>query len=158
VHISKKLQNILISGVLLLAAFLVAGTLYVYFTDRTIKAAPEQLAVAPSYASLPPPTPPGLNAQEGVAVETLTSPVARGTEASINAETNAGSTCSIEVSYNGVRNTSTDLAPKVANSYGNVNWNWTIGGTAPVGNWPIKVMCTYNGRTGLVDDTIQITE
>ena len=101
---------------------------------------------------------PGSNSPEGVAIESLTSPVNAGSNASASVITNAGSMCAIEVNYDGVQSSDSGLTSKLANSYGNVVWSWTVGNSVPIGNWPVKITCTYNGRSAVVDGSIQITK
>ena len=143
----------------MLLLFVVAGTAYVYITDREGPPAPvKSTAVSTEASPLPPPKKPAANAPEGVSVVSLLSPVPAGSNTSMAVSTNASSTCTVSVSYNGVKSTDSGLAPQIANAYGSAQWTWTVDPSAPAGSWPIVVTCTYNGRTGVVDTSIQVTK
>lgn len=159
-RVPKTVRKTAISVVILLVLFVVAGMAYVLITDRSSakpvsKAAPANTA---SPTALPKPTQPAPNAAEGVAVETVTSPVAAGSNASISISTNAGSVCTILVTYNGVPSTDSGLAAKAPDPYGGVTWTWTVGNSVPPGTWPIKVTCTYHGRSGVALSNMQVTK
>jgi len=158
---AKTIRKIVIAVIVLAVLFVIAGVAYVLIADQS---APKP-AAKPAHAStdtqpsaLPKPVQPGPNAQEGVAIEAVTTPVAAGANSSVAISTNAGSTCTITVTYSGVPSTDSGLAPKTADPYGNVTWAWTVGSTVPVGTWPIKVTCVYHGRTGVVLDDLQVTK
>jgi hypothetical protein len=88
----------------------------------------------------------------------VTSPIAAGSNSSITVRTNAGSTCAVTVSYNGAPSTDSGLTPKTADAYGNVTWTWTVNSSVPAGSWPVKVTCTYHGRSGVVISNFQVTK
>ncbi|HEY5152727.1 MAG TPA: hypothetical protein VII55_02010 [Candidatus Saccharimonadales bacterium] len=158
-RIPKTVRNTIISIFLLLLLFIGAGIAYVLIADRsTPKAVPVAAVAKPDTDSTPKPTPPSANAPEGVSVESVTSPVAAATNSSITARTNAGSTCTIVVSYNGGQSTDSGLTSRTADAYGNVTWTWTVGSAVPAGTWPINVTCTYHGRSGVVQSSYQVTK
>jgi hypothetical protein len=137
-----------------------AGVAYVYISGRseTKNQASEAPATTQDSSPLPKPVPPGPNAPEGVAVAALTSPVKIGSNASLTVLTNAGSKCSLTVTYNGTLSTDSGLVPKTADAYGNVSWTWTITSSVPAGSWPIKVTCVYNGRSAVVQADQVVTK
>lgn len=137
---------------------LIAGTAYVYYSDRNVKPKPLKSATAQQVQPLPPPAAPGVNNAEGVSVQSVSSPVTLGADASISILTNAGSKCDISVSSNGVQIKTPALNPAIANAYGSVSWTWPIANTAAVGNWPISVTCYYHNRSGVVDSSLQVTK
>lgn len=157
--ISKTIHRTFLSVVTLVILCIVSGVIYVYFTDSD-----EKLIITPPQASnvdsssFPAATPPGANSPEGAAIASVTSPVNAGSNASIYVITNAGSTCTIAVSYNGVLSDDSGLIAKTSNAYGSVSWTWTVGSTVPIGNWPIKVVCTYHGRSAVVTSSLQVTK
>lgn len=137
----------------------VAGTLYVLIGDRTaVKQAPAKVVQVSSEPSAIKPVQPAPNAAEGASIESVTSPVAAGSNVSLAARTNPHSTCTISVSYNGVASTDSGLVSKPSDPYGGVTWTWTVGSSVPAGNWPIKVTCVYNGRSAVVDGSVQVTK
>ena len=157
-RIPRTLRRTIITMVALLLLFIISGVAYVLISDReNAKSAPATVPPA-EVLPLPKPTPPGINAPEGAAVETLTSPVSAGSNSSITIATNAGSACTISVSYNNVPSTDSGLAPKTADVYGNVNWTWTVDSSAPVGTWPVKVTCVYHGRSGVVIGNLEVAK
>lgn len=160
VRIPRVIRRTIISVVVLVILFLAAGVAYVLIADGNVSHPPAATPKksADQEPSLPKPVAPAANAQEGVSVETVTSPVAAGSNAAITVSTNAGSKCSITVTYNGVKSTDSGLAPKTADAYGTVNWTWTVGGSVPAGNWPIEVTCVYNGRSGVSASSLQVTK
>jgi hypothetical protein len=152
-------RKILLSVVILIVLIMAAGTIYVLLADGKVKPRPVDVNTNnDDTPAIVKPVAPGANDAEGVSVETLTSPVAAGSNASLSASTDAGSNCNIVVSYNGVISTDSGLAPKNSDAYGTVSWTWTVASTVPVGTWPIKVTCAYHGRSGVVDDSIQVTK
>lgn len=155
---SKTARNTAISIVVLLVLFVGGGVGYTYFlgaqdTPPTAATAP----VVPTDAPIKP-VKPAANAPESAAVQTLTSPVSAGSNASISVKTNAGSKCTIAVVYGSVASTDSGLAAKVADEYGVVNWSWTVEDGAPLGTWPVKVTCVYNGKTGFVQGDLQVVK
>lgn len=156
--LKKTVRNSLISIVVLIALFLAAGTAYTLFLGQ---ANPKQTATpAPQPASTPTeikPTPPAPNAPVGVSVDSLLSPVSAGSNTSIAVKTTAGANCTISVVYNGVASTDSGLAPKTADAYGLDSWTWTVGATVPPGSWPVKVTCAYKGKSGVVQQNLQVT-
>ena len=152
----KTTHKIVLSALCLLVAMFIAGFLYVYFADQTVTA-PNLNKTTQRYMPLAPPPKPGANAQESISVESLDTPVAQGSNTSLIINTNAGSICTIVVTYNGVVSTDSGLSPKHADSYGNVTWSWTVPVTTPVGNWPIKVTCLYRGRAAVDVSELQVS-
>lgn len=148
-------HKIIFSTLTLLVLIFIFGFIYVYYSDQS----PSQVVAhktTQSYAPLPPPIKPGANAPEGVVVESLDTPVTPGSNTSMIINTNAGSLCSILVTYNGVVSKDSGLVNKQADSYGNVTWSWTVPSSTPVGDWPIKVTCTYHGRSGVDISNLQV--
>jgi len=143
----------------MMMVFAAAGTVYVFIIDRDSKnTSPAIYNVPAEQSPLPKAVAPSPNAPEGVAIETLVSPVAAGDNSTVSARTNAGSSCTISVTYNGIAATDSGLAPQKADAYGSIQWSWTIPSSTPPGNWPIKIICVYNGRSGVVDGSLQVTK
>ncbi len=140
--------------------FLIVGVAYVYYVDnQTPLPKATQTAKNPVEQEVIKPVQPSANAPEGVAVETLLSPVKAGENTSISVRSNAGSSCTIVVSYDGGRvSKDSGLLPKPADVYGFTTWTWTVEPNVPAGTYPIKVTCVYNGRTGLVIGNLEVTK
>lgn len=90
-----------------------------------------------------------------VEVSSLTSPVSRGSHASLAASTAPGAACQIEVGYASGPSQAAGLEPKNAGTSGSVSWTWTISSQTQPGTWPIAVMCSLGAMsattgTGLI--------
>lgn len=159
-RVPKTLKRIVITVIILIVLSIVGGVAYVYFTGNSTgkQETPQTVANTAESSPLPKPVAPGANAPEGVSINALTTPVGLGSNASITIATNAGSNCTIVVTYGGVKSTDSGLAPKKADAYGTVTWTWTIPANTPLGAAPVKVDCVYNGRTGVVIGTQVITK
>lgn len=140
--------------------FVIVGLVYVFVVGRD--SGKPQAAKPPAAQTTEPsilkPVKPAANAPEGVAVESLLSPVKAGENTSINIRTNAGSACTIAVTYNNLPAKDSGLAPKIANDYGFTDWTWTVDPAAPAGTWPVKVTCVYNGKSGVVIGNLEVTK
>lgn len=157
-RILKTGRNIGITVAVMLLLFGIAGVLYVLLAGG--EHASKKNAVPVASTSEPftaKPTPPAANAQEGVAIGSLTSPAPKGSNVALTARTNAGSNCTISAVYAGKPSYDSGLAPKKADDFGTVTWTWTIDSSVPVGKWPVTVTCTYNGRTGVMVGSLEVT-
>lgn len=151
-RIPKSVRNGLISTVVLLVILLGAGTAYTLYMDQKPVTATASDA-APTAAETNAPIvahKPTADAKEGAAIEALTSPVTPGSNASVSVRTQPTSKCSISVTYGKVASTDSGLTPKIAGDFGDATWSWTVVPTTPVGTWPVKIVCTYNGRSAVV--------
>jgi hypothetical protein len=150
-HTIRFFRNVLIAFFILVILAVAAGFIYTWYmgqhsivkdtavptktTAKTTNTEPVQLAP---------------NAKEGVSIQSLTTPVQPGANASIDIQTNRDSTCTITVVYNNVPSKDAGLSPKTADEYGLASWSWTVGSTVPVGKWPVTVTCVWNKKTALV--------
>jgi hypothetical protein len=105
-------------------------------TATTPTPTPEPPTIRPS--TTPPTTPPPPPALRFTSV---TSPVSRGATASAAVATNAGTSCSIVVTYKSGPSTAAGLSSRVADGAGAAGWSWTVGGNTTPGDWPIDVTC-----------------
>ncbi len=155
----KTARNIGISVVVLLVLAVGGGAAYTYFLgpENLQSAEPVAAPVSPS-SPLFTPSKPAANAKVGASVQTLTSPVAPGSNASISVKTNAGSKCTIVVIYDKAVSTDSGLAPKVADEYGTVSWTWTVEKTAALGKWPVKVTCVFNTQSAVVQGDLEVVK
>lgn len=90
------------------------------------------------------------NANVGVSVQMLSSPVQPGQNASISVRTNQLANCTIAVKYGEVLSTDSGLTKKTADDYGTVSWSWTVPATAPEGKAAVKVDCANKSKSGSV--------
>jgi hypothetical protein len=159
-RIPKAVKNTLIVFIVMIVLFGVVGVAYVYISGKNPYQPPKaEKTPAPAEAQpFPKPKKPSPNAKEGVAVESLISPVSRGSNTAITIKTNATSTCTIKVEYNGTASHDSGLKAKPTDDYGTVTWTWTVDKTAPIGTWPVTVTCVYNGRSGVVIGNLEVTK
>lgn len=94
----------------------------------------------------------------GVSVQSITSPVTPGSNASFTVKTNPEAMCSVEVVYNDVPVKDSGLVAKKADEYGIVEWTWTVAGNAPVGNWPVKATCANKKNSAVVENDLRIVK
>jgi hypothetical protein len=101
---------------------------------------------------------PAANAKVGASVQTITSPVAPGDNASITIKTTPTASCTITVVYNKIASKDSGLTQKVADDYGVVSWTWTVGGATPLGIWPATVTCVYGKNSAVVQGDLRVTK
>lgn len=154
----KSVKNGLLSIMILLVLALSSGSAYVYYIDQHNKPV-VSTAIADStlqfHSIIAIKQDP--NAPVGVAVETISSPIARGGEALASMKSYPDASCSIKVMYNNVASTESGLLTKVADDFGVVSWSWTIAQTDPIGSWPVDVTCSHHSKSGYAQGMILIT-
>lgn len=92
----------------------------------------------------------------GAVVQSITSPVIPGSNASIMVRTNPEAKCMISVIYDKTPVKDSGLVEKVADEYGLVEWTWTVDSTAPLGKWPVEVNCANKKNSAVVANDIQV--
>jgi len=158
IDLPRKARNISISAVSLLILLLVSGTIYTLVNDHSSdKVTSVSTPSATTSNQVIKPVQPAANVAEGVALEFITSPVTRGSQATIEVNTNALSSCSITVTYNNVPAVDPGLKTQAADAYGAVGWTWDVSQSAPIGTWPVKITCIYHGRSGVYQANLQVT-
>lgn len=146
----RSIRNTAIAIAVLLVLFICAGLVYTWYQGRT--PAVNTVTTSPTKTSTQTVqhVAPADNVQEGVSVQSLTSPVEPGDNASISVKTNPGSWCTITVEYNKVPSKDSGLIGKTADEYGTATWAWTVGPSTPVGKWPVTVTCLRNKLSAVV--------
>jgi hypothetical protein len=88
-------------------------------------------------------TPPKVSttAPVGVAIQSVTSPVSPGENASVSVRTNPEVECSIVVTYDDTAAVDSGLVKKKADEFGTASWAWTVAQGVPLGTWPVDVTC-----------------
>jgi len=150
-------HKIALGTLCLIILIFIVGMVYVYYSDQSSSQISSKTSSI-SYRPLPTPPPTNPNSQEGVSIDSISTPIQAGSNALISAQTNSGSVCTIMITQsqtNGVNIFS--LKPTKANIYGLAEWNWLVNKTTPIGIYPVKITCTFNKKVAVVDDTIQIT-
>ena len=98
--------------------------------------APEEEAEEP-----PPEEPPQEEQQPsyGITVVSLTSPISRGSQASITINTAPNTYCTIKVYYKSGPSSAQGLDPKNSDGSGNCTWSWKVGSRTTPGDWRIVI-------------------
>jgi hypothetical protein len=148
-RIFRFFRNVLIGFFVLLILVLVAGLVYTWYMGQHAVVKENTIPVKTSTKTTKP-VQLAPNAKEGAAVQSISSPIAPGSNASIFIKTNRDSKCSITAVYKKVPSKDSGLIPKIADEYGMVSWSWTVERTVPVGKWPVTVTCTWNKKTAVV--------
>ncbi len=157
-RVPKTLRKVVISILVMLFMFVAIGVGYVYFSGANSPEPVTSISIPKESSPLPKPVAPSPNAPVGVAVSSLTTPAKIGENSSLSVQTNAGSKCTVTVTYGGVASKDSGLGPVTANPYGTATWTWTVTGNTPLGIAPVKVTCVYNGRSAVVQDNQVITK
>jgi hypothetical protein len=154
----KTARNVAISAFALLFLLAGGGVAYTYFFGPNASQVVATPKVEAAAQSLPTPPKPADNAPEGVSIGSFTTPVKPGDNASMQVQTQPTSTCTIFITYSGVVATDSGLAAKTADDYGTAGWSWTVPANTPVGKWPVKVTCTYHGRSGVYQAELEVSK
>lgn len=141
----------------------VLGLAYVWYMGMTKPVQPAAVAQPLANKTITPAPVSDENAPVGVAIQTLTSPVAKGGNASISIKTRPQAACSIRVTYSVTPNQDQEskdggLIPKTADAYGVASWTWTVETSRPVGSWPVEVTCAYKAKWGYGKDMLQVID
>ena len=83
----------------------------------------------------------------------VSSPVARGNEATVSLTTTPGANCSIVVTYSSGPSNATGLEAKTADPTGTASWTWTVGTRTTPGDWPVAITC--DGETVQATFTVE---
>lgn len=154
----KKLRKISIRISISLAALLfvvlLAGAIYVYFNPGKEGNISQTPVLSQTFAPIKP-TQPSPDAPENASVQFVSSPVARGGEATLSIHTQPGSICTAKQLL-GNKSAMADLAKMQADEFGSLSWNWKIDPLAPKGNWSINVTCLFNKRSAVVIANMQV--
>jgi hypothetical protein len=112
-------------------------------------APPTATSVPASPTAAPPVQPTQASTVEalGIAVTALTSPMARGAEASLTIHTLPGAACSIVVNYKSGPSKIAGLGPQTADANGTVTWSWKVGTRTPPGTWRIVLTASAGGQS-----------
>lgn len=157
--IIRTARNVLLSAVVLLVLLGSAGLTYTWFigqnSDVSVEESLQTQAAATPAIGPPKPSP---KAPASAAIQALTTPVTPGDNAMVTVKTLQTAKCVISVEYDDVASTDSGLTPKVADDWGIVSWTWTVDASAPYGEWPVEVTCTYNKKTAVVKGYLEVAE
>lgn len=149
-----------VSGTVVLALLLLGGgAVYTYLNEP--EEMPEQQPPEDSQYYHEPSMEadePAEDADVGVSVQTLTSPVEPSSNATFEIRTLRGAECDIMVEYDDEESEDTGLIPRTADRYGMVSWTWTIEESVPEGEWPVEVTCSWNENSGMIRNHLEVVE
>jgi len=91
----------------------------------------------------------------GINVLSLTSPISRGSQASITINTAPNVLCTIAVYYKSGKSEAQGLEPKNSDGNGNCTWSWKVGSRTTPGDW--KIVITAEG-VGQIETYFTVTE
>ncbi len=74
-------------------------------------------------------------------IVSVTSPVSKGSNATVVASTSPGTACTITVYYKSGPSSASGLEPQTADASGQVSWTWKVSARTTSGNWRIVVNC-----------------
>ena len=152
----KTVRRTITSMVILLLLAVSAGALYTWYLGQQKSLAVVEDEPTPSRRVDIRPVHQDPNANVGVAVQVLTSPVKPGENASVTVRTNQLANCTISVKYDTVTATDSGLVKKQADEFGMVSWAWTVAPTAPEGTWPVRITCATKKKSGMVEGDLTV--
>ena len=94
----------------------------------------------------------------GASVQTITSPVVPGSNASIMVKTNPEALCTITVVYDKTPSKDSGLTQKKADEFGLVEWAWTVEPNVPLGDWPVTVTCANKKNKAEVENDLRVVK
>jgi hypothetical protein len=159
-RVPKSVVRALISVAVLLVLIIGAGVGYVWYAGRHPMNRPQTEEQPIVNAKKPDfkPIKPAPNAKESASIQSLTSPVAPGDNAMVTIHTLPDSVCTISVVYDKTASTDSGLAQKNADEYGLLSWTWTVEPTVPLGKWPVKISCAYDGKGAFVQGDLVVAK
>jgi competence protein ComEC len=80
-----------------------------------------------------------------IEITSVTSPISKGSNATLSAKTSPNTSCTITVYYKSGASHAAGLDPKTADVNGIVSWTWKVASNTTSGTWKIVVIC--NGVT-----------
>ena len=90
-----------------------------------------------------------------IEITSLTSPVSRGSYATLCIRTVPGARCTITVYYKSGPSSAAGLEPKIADSEGRVCWSWKVGSRTTPGSW--RIVVTATNALGTATETTYFT-
>lgn len=155
----KTTLKITASAVILLVLVVGAGVGYIWYTGQHAAENSQAFAEPPeaiNVGTLPERPKVNQTSVVGASVQSVTSPVTPGSNASIMVKTNRQATCTIAVVYDKTPAKDSGLAEKKSDDYGLVQWAWTVPANAPLGTWPITVTCANEKNSAVVENDLKI--
>lgn len=154
--IFKSALKVVTAFIIVLILIISAGFLYTWYVGKNTKIDDSfkiETTENDKQNNFITPTKPAPDANVGVAIYVLSSPVKPGDGASITIKTNAEAKCVIDVFYDEKKTIKDDdksLIDKIADEYGIASWEWTVDNNVSEGKWPVEVTCSNAVKSGYV--------
>ena len=146
-----RIRNSLINIAVLLVLFAVGGFAYTWYMSQNdtppVASRPTTTLMtgAIKHAKI------AANTPASASIQSLSSPVRPGDNASVTVKGLPGSSCVIAVEYNKVPSNDTGLKlTKILDDFGVATWSWTVEPTVPEGKWPVTITCLYQTKSAIV--------
>lgn len=155
----RRVRNVSLTILALLVLFVGAGAAYTWYVGKHSKV--EIVEDVPTEKLPDPFEQPKKMAPDAVvaaSVQMITSPLVPGSNAMLTVKTNPEAKCKVSAIYNNVPSTDSGLSEKIADGYGMVTWTWTVEASAPVGVWPIKVVCANEKKSAEVKTELKLVK
>lgn len=156
----RRARNIAIGAIVTLVVLIAAGIGYTWYMGQNASQnsqafqTPGEAVVGPRVVpSVPDPT-----AKVGASIQSLTTPVVPGSNASVMIRTNPGATCVISVEYDKIPSKDSGLIQKTADEFGMVEWAWTVEETAPLGKWPVTMTCANQKNSAMTRGDLEVVQ
>lgn len=152
-RVVKSLRNLTI-GVLVLA--LLIGGVYVallWLNKPKVASAPAPDATNKDNPSFLTPHKPPKDVAIGSSIQSISSPIAPGSNASLTLRTTESAVCNIKVvrldaeMREAQRVTDSGLGDKTADDFGIVTWTWTMPADAAIAKWQADINCTRDSKS-----------
>jgi hypothetical protein len=154
-----KIRNISISIGVLLILFVGGGVAYTWYMSQNDTAPVVSRPTTTLTTGTLKHAKIAANAPASASIQSLSSPIVRGDNASVTVKGNPGSSCVIKVEYNNVPSNDTGLKlTKILDDFGVATWSWTVERTVPDGKWPVTITCTYETKTAIVIGDLVVTQ
>lgn len=159
-HIFKKTLKVTAIAVTLLVVLVAAGVGYTWYMSQYDDTSQAIQAPAMPMGGVKNTSRPKIpdTASIGVSVQSITSPVTPGSNASIMVKTNPEANCTVSVLYDKTPSKDSGLVQKKADEYGIVEWTWTVENSVPLGNWPVEVTCANKKNSAVVENDLRVVK
>jgi hypothetical protein len=132
------------------------GSTYQVKTSRGQPRTPSGTTTSTTQGNPPPVTSTTLGGVP-LTVESLTSPISRGSTASLTIKTAPGAQCTITVLYKSGPSSSAGLGPQTAGADAMVTWSWKVSSSTTPGTWSITVTAESGGGSNSLTISFQVT-
>lgn len=142
------MRRVGVGFVVLLMLLVLTGLVYTWWMGKQVRVEIPDAPISRPITKAPSVIPD--DAQVGVALQSLTTPVKPGENVAMMIRTNPEAACSIQVAYaNDQLSSDTGLMPKTADEYGTASWSWKVEENRSPGIWSATVTCANSAHSGV---------